>query len=178
MLALNISPVRRKKREAMKKALLSVLLLGALVLPSYSLGIGAAFTPNFGFTSNVSSSPAGAALTLKLDSAPYVFGFGASLGTGYSAVGFTADLWMAKGKLIDFLNYYAGPGIYLGLAGNNNDFRMNGGLRIPIGVNAFLLNNTLELFLELAPAFGILLADPVKFPTLGLQGAFGFRFWF
>ena len=164
----------------MKKNLVFVLILGALALPSYSLGIGAAFTPNFGFTSGTPASPAGAALSFQLDKSPYVFGIGAQARDGNIAMGFTADLWMTKGKLKDFLNYYAGPGFFLGLSGGNGNMDLDAGLRVPVGINAFLLKNTLELFMELAPAFGIGLGNESRFdfPTLGLQGAFGFRFWF
>lgn len=163
----------------MKKAALLALLVGVVSVSNLSaLGIGAAFTPNFGFNSGTPSAPGGAALTFKLDQSPAVFGVGASLGSGYSALGVTADWWMAKGKLIDFLSWYAGPGLFVGVAGNDNAFALNGGVRVPVGINAYLLNGTLELFLELAPAFGIRLGDPIVFPTLGLQGAFGFRFWF
>lgn len=162
----------------MKKALVAALLLAAFALPVHSLGIGAAFTPNFGFTSNTATNAAGAALTFQLDKSPYVFGIGARANNGFIAIGMTADMWLAKGKLIDFLNYYAGPGLFAGIAGGNGYMDLDLGLRIPVGINAFLLKNTLELFLEIAPAFGVGLGNEFRFPTLGLQGAFGFRFWF
>ena len=93
---------------------------------------------------------------------------------------------MAQGKLIDFLNYYAGPGAYVIIAGGNQvagteNVIFNGGFRVPMGLNAYLLNKTFEFFIELAPAFGVQMGSGTtefQFPTIGLQGAVGFRFWF
>lgn len=158
----------------MKKFLLLGLLTAVLAGQASALGLGAAFTAPIG-SSGVNP---GAELSFKLDNAPYVFGLGVYASNGNFHIGATADLWMAQGKLIDFLNYYVGPGLYAGLSSASNVTVIDAGLRIPVGINAFLLNNKLEFFFELAPALGLATGSVFQFPTFGIQTALGFRFWF
>ena len=153
------------KRFAIVVAFIAGISIGQVL----GLGIGA--EANFPYTN--SGVGQGVAVTFKLDKVPYIFGIGASAGSGSFHIGATADDWLAGGKLIGFLEWYAGLGIYLNLGTGGSDL----GLRIPVGVNAYLLSKKLELFLELAPALG-LSVSPLQFPTLGLQNAVGFRFWF
>jgi hypothetical protein len=52
--------------------------------------------------------------------------------------------------LIDFLSLFLGAGGYVQfLSGADDDFILGG--RIPVGLQAFLIDGTLEIFLELAP---------------------------
>jgi hypothetical protein len=162
----------------MKKiGLLLVFLVTLGASQSFGLGIGIAYTPWFGLGDAATSSN-GAALTLKLDSTDFIFGVGFSAGPNATNMGLTADLWLANGRLIDFLNFYAGVGGYGQILIADTSY-IDAGVRIPLGINAFLLNNTIELFLELAPAIGIGVGgETLTFPSVNLQGAVGFRFWF
>lgn len=156
----------------MKKIVtMAALALFMVSVQGTALGVGGAFNLGIGSTVNP-----GGALTVKLDKSPWVFGASAS-GTSTSLrVGLTADYWMTSGNLVDFLQYYIGPGAYSGMQLGSNS-ALDIGLRVPFGINAFLLNNSLELFLEVAPTAGIGM-NPFQFPTWGVQSAFGFRFWF
>ena len=139
---------------------------------AFGFGVGAEFTAPY----TASGVGEGVAMTFKLDKVPYLFALGASGNANGVHIGFTADYWMAEGKLIDFLSWYAGPGLFLDV-NTGGEAGIDAGLRIPVGLNTFLLNKKFELFLELAPAFG-LSVNPFHFPTFGLQNALGFRFWF
>jgi len=157
----------------MKKILLVlVLFVSAGVSSAFAWGIGGAF--NLGVTD---SAIPGAALTVKPPNSSLVFGLGATLGSNVSVIGLTADYWAVNAKLVDALNYYVGFGGYLTIVANDNNNALGLGGRIPVGLNIFPIK-PLELFLEVAPTIGVGLGDPVTFPVWGLQGAFGFRFWF
>ena len=157
----------------MKKVLLCAVV--AVLLSSgqaFGFGIGAEVS------APITSSGVGGALaiTFKLDKVPYVFGLGGWGNANTFHLGATADYWMAQGTLIKFLDWYAGPGVFLNIT-TGNDSGIEGGLRIPVGIDAYFLERRLELFLELAPAFGVSFT-PFQFPTIALQNALGFRFWF
>ncbi len=111
-------------------------------------------------------------LSARFDGMPFLMGLGFSVGQDTFALGFTGDYIMYRTNLVNFLNLYAGPGFFLGLAGD-----VSAGLRIPVALYIMPID-PLELFLEFAPAIGATFSDPVTFPAFGLQGAFGFRFHF
>ena len=74
---------------------------------------------------------------------------------------------------MSIFSLYIGPGLYAQIGST-----MAFGVRVPIGVQAFVLD-PLVLFLEFAPALGTGLANgEINIPTFGIQGALGFRFWF
>lgn len=152
--------------------LLTVAWLPLVAAQAFGLGLGAELNAPFS-TSGVGS---GLAATFKLDKVPYVFGLGVSGTSSGVHVGATADDWMVEGHLVDLLNWYAGPGLFVDLTSGGGS-SLDAGVRVPVGINAFFFNKKLETFFELAPALGIALG-PVQFPTLGLQNALGFRFWF
>ncbi|MCK4541155.1 MAG: hypothetical protein KAU17_02855 [Spirochaetales bacterium] len=156
----------------MKKIVLIALVFLILSVVSVSaLGIGAAYSLNF-----LESGTDGAAVSLKLDGLP-LLGIRFSIGTPTS-IGLTADWWMYQKPLAGMLGLYAGPGGYVNVAiPDGGDSTVDLGLRVPVGLQIFPLD-FLELFIEVAPSIGIIIADPVTFPDFGLQGAFGFRFWF
>lgn len=145
-----------------KKALLIAAVMVVVVSATgFSLGLGLAFAPSFG------DLPGNDVLfTAKLDQLPFLLGVAWDLEP--FRIGATADWWLATGPLAGIINYYAGPGLFLGV-GADFDF----GLRIPIGLNIYPID-ALELFLEIAPAIEFIPA----FPDVGVQAAFGFRFWF
>jgi hypothetical protein len=72
-------------------------------------------------------------------------------------------------KIVDFLHFFLGLGAYTDIYFNPADFTL--GARIPVGLQVFLVNNVLELFLEVAPTVGFLPAL-TAFPQW--QGYLGF----
>ena len=153
----------------MRKTILVGILVLAVAVPNlFSLGIGGAFGWGVG------SLPSQAMLSIKPDKSDAVFGIGISINSSSFHIGATADWWMYKDNLVDIINLYIGPGIYL-VAGDNY---VDLGARIPIGLQAFVID-PLELFIELAPSIGVGgIGVSINFPTWGLQSAVGFRFWF
>ena len=143
--------------------MLALIFIGA---PVFSFGIGGTFSVG------VWDLPSQAMLSLKFDTFPAVFAMGASIGSEIFQVGIIADWWLIHANLASFLSLYIGPGLYAQISSS-----FGVGARIPVGLQAFILDS-FEIFLEIAPAIGIRIADPIKIPAFGLQGAFGFRFWF
>jgi len=155
-----------------KKTVLLAAILVVFGSQAFGFGIGAEVSAPY----TSSGVGTGAAVTFKLDKVPYLFALGASGNNRGAHLGVTADYWMAQGRLVEFLDWYAGPGLFVGLSTGDNA-GIDAGVRIPVGLDVYVLNKKLEFFLELAPAIG-LAVSPFQFPTLGLQNALGFRFWF
>ncbi len=103
-----------------------------------------------------------------------VLGIGASFGSGYFSIGLTGDWWLWYTNLGSIFALYIGPGAYIDLRIAESGSNFGIGARVPIGLQAWVLD-PLEVFFELAPTFGI---KGGTFPTFGIQGALGFRFWF
>ena len=116
----------------------------------------------------------GALLSFSPEGYPLVFGAGTSFGGGSFSLGATADWWLYYADLVDFLSLYVGPGAYFDLSLGNENANLGLGMRIPVGLQAWVID-PLELFLELAPTFGL---KGGVFPAFGVQTAIGFRFWF
>jgi len=151
-----------------KIVLVAVVLLVAIAVPmSFATGVGAAF----GLPIGGGLPGSHVMLSLKVSQVPFLMGIGFSIGEDISSFGFTGDWWVANGNLFSFINYYLGPGFYLGYSGN----LLVGG-RFPIGLNVYPIKN-LELFLEIAPTVSIRFSEPIS-PVFGAQSAFGLRFWF
>jgi hypothetical protein len=115
--------------------------------------------------------PSGAMLSLHLPGFPLLLGIGIS---SSMAIGLTADYWLAHGGLVSIFDYYAGIGGYLSLDTGGSGLAVGG--RIPIGLQVWPFGQTLELFLEVAPAVGFIII-PTGFEW-HFQGALGLRFWF
>jgi hypothetical protein len=151
-----------------KSLIIAIVLLVAIAVPmTFATGVGAAFGLPIGGLpgSNVM-------LSLRVSEIPFLMGLGFSVGEDDFSLGLTGDWWMAKGNLFSFVNYYLGPGFYLGY---QNSVLLGG--RLPIGANIYPIKN-LELFLELAPTLAVDIGEEITFPVFGVQGAFGVRFWF
>lgn len=95
---------------------------------------------------------------------------------GYS---FTDNAWLFLSgdyriisgyQLIDFLHLFLGVGVYGQVYFEQAD-QSELGLRIPVGLQVFLLDNVLELFLEVAPTVNFI-PTPTAFRRW--QGWFGF----
>ncbi len=115
--------------------------------------------------------PAGAMFLLHIPGIPIMFGAG--INSPFS-VGLTADYWFARGNLVSILDYYVGVGAYAQIFTSPSNVELGG--RVPFGLQLWPVGHTLEIFLELAPAFGVSV-DPTQF-AWHLQGAVGLRFWF
>lgn len=148
-----------------KKALLiTIVLLLVVAASGFSLGLGLAYG-----LSPIGDLPANNVLfSAKFDQLPFLMGLTFSLQDPFR-FGMTADWWMVQQPLAGIVNFYAGPGLYAGFGAGSFDI----GGRIPLGLNIYPIS-VLELFLEVAPAIGLL----PTFPDVGLQAAVGFRFWF
>jgi hypothetical protein len=91
----------------------------------------------------------------------------------------SADYRIVSGyQLIDFVHLVLGVGAYTQIYFQQSD-ALELGLRIPVGLQAFLVDNVIELFLEVAPTVGFL-PTIEAFPRW--QGYLGFtilvpRFW-
>jgi hypothetical protein len=144
--------------------LLVVLAFGA---SAETLGVGGAFS-----LTALGGLPNSAMLSLKLPSIPFLWGIGAQVGQDTFNLAFTADWWLYQTNLVSFINLYVGPGLYIALPDP-----LEFGGRIPIGLNAYPIE-VLELFLEIAPTLVFVSNRGITVPDFGLQGAFGFRFWF
>jgi len=110
--------------------------------------------------------------------APFDFKIGYDFG-GNGWLFLSADYRIVSGyQVIDFLHLFLGIGAYTQIFFQQTD-AVELGLRIPFGVQVFLVDNVIELFLEVAPTVGFLPAIQA-FPRW--QGYFGFtilvpKFW-
>lgn len=91
----------------------------------------------------------------------------------------SADYRIVSGyQLIDFVHLFLGVGAYTQIHFQQSD-ALELGLRIPVGLQVFLVDNVIELFLEVAPTVGFL-PTIEAFPRW--QGYLGFtilvpKFW-
>jgi len=152
-----------------KLVFVALVLIFAVAVPmTFATGVGAAFGLPFGGGlpgSNVM-------LSLRIDSIPFLMGLGFNLNETNPAFGLTGDWWVLNENLFSFVNYYLGPGFYIGYS---NALLLGG--RFPVGLNVFPLE-PLELFVEVAPTVAVIIGDSITFPEWGFQSAFGLRFWF
>ncbi len=120
----------------------------------------------------VGGLPNAAMVTFKLDHLP-VIGIGLSIGGSSSAVSVTADWWLYHQALGGPFYLYIGPGLFADEVNGS----VSAGGRLPIGLQYFVIK-PVELFAEVAPTLGVTLGNVVQFPTWGVQGSLGFRYWF
>ncbi|HKL86735.1 MAG TPA: hypothetical protein VJ861_10430 [Treponemataceae bacterium] len=147
-------------------ALSLVLLVGSVNLFAFGIGVQGGY--------GIGGS--GAAVTFKLDSLPYVFAVNASFGSEYTFVGGSADYWLRTGTLAGPVNYFAGVGLGVGI-GLGDTMALNAALRVPIGINAYFLDNFIEPYLQIVPAVGLsVLPDVGLYFDVGAN--LGLRFWF
>lgn len=155
-----------------KKVLVLALALSLFAVfnaSAYKAAIGGEFALRL-----ANGLPSSALLSFRLPNVPPVFGVGVSIPEGGDAsFALMADWWLSQGNLFSFINYYIGPGVYVAIAQDT----ATGGIRVPIGLNAFPMK-PLEIFIEFAPAVGLFAPSGVSIPAWGLQAGFGFRFWF
>jgi len=101
--------------------------------------------------------------------APFDF----KIGYNFTAPGYlflSADYRIVNAyQIVDFLHFFLGVGAYTTIQFEPSEFRL--GARIPLGLQVFLVDNVVELFLEVAPTVGFVPAL-TAFPEW--QGYIGF----
>jgi hypothetical protein len=151
-----------------------ILIIVCIILLASSTGAFAAKGSGFAIGGEGSLDfagiglPGGALLTLHLPRFPLMLGIGVSTPL---AVALTADYWIAHGPLASIFTWYVGVGGYFTFGSSSADI----GARVPIGIQIWPLGQTLELFLEIAPAVGVIFVPTAFAPHV--QGALGFRIW-
>jgi hypothetical protein len=163
----------------MKKTALLVLVLllaaaagGFALKGTPNLAVGAALT-------TIDFDGVGAMLALHIPKVPLFFGFGVTSVQSFAdpTLALTVDYWLMHKHLVSIMELYVGLGLYGALGFDPTTYAA--GLRLPIGLQFWVLNNErLEVFLEGAPAWVPVVTDdfdPVNFQA---QVALGFRFWF
>ncbi len=158
----------------MKRILLVALVVLVCLSPAaFAAQRGFALGAEFAVT-NLSGY--GALLTFHLPGVPLMFGLGASLGQGYLDIALNGDYWLAEGKLVSILDYYIGLGFTAAVSVNPTAFAA--GARLPLGLQIWPLGKTLELFLELAPAWIPFSSGGINAANFAVQSGLGFRIWF
>ncbi len=160
---------------------LAVLVLVALLASAVG-GFALKGTPNLavgaGLTT-VNFEGLGAMLALHIPRIPLYLGFGVASIQDFTnpTLTMTVDYWLLHRHLASIFELYLGLGLS-GTAGFEPT-TYSAGLRLPIGLQAWVLKNELlEVFLEAAPAWVPVVTDgfdPVNFQA---QVALGFRLWF
>lgn len=159
-----------KKKLFLVALVMGIAIAGLSAAPRYKMAVGGVFSMPF-----VGGLPNSAMLSFRLPNFPAVFAVGMYLpasgyGNGYFSA--MADWWLYQGKLVNFVNIYVGPGLFLGIG---DGFILGG--RVPVGLNIYPIP-PLELFLELAPGLTFIDRVGVQIPNFTMQAGVGFRFWF
>jgi hypothetical protein len=159
------------------KAIVLVCLLAVA-----AQGFALKSTPDFALGAEatcVNLHTLGAMLTLHIPGIPLFIAFGADFYnelSGQIELTATIDYWLLHSSG-GFLNFYLGLGLYGAMTLDAAWYAA--GLRLPLGVQIWPLNNeTLEMFLEVAPAWVPLYGSQADWDTFQAQIALGLRFWF
>ena len=159
-------------------ALALVLLLSAGI-GMYSFGIGLQFNAN---ADNIFAG--GPALTFKFDSIPFILALNWNIEEHVQVFGLTADYWIYNGTIVNIgsvpLKWFIGIGAFANMVFiNSDDFQMNTGLRVPIGLNSFIGGNGIfEPFVQIAPSFGVRFIPSLATEKMFFPMSLGFRIWF
>jgi hypothetical protein len=152
--------------------LLAVAAGGFALKGTPNLAIGAELT-------TIDFGGVGAMLTLHIPKVPLYLGFGvASLeNLEDPTLALTVDYWLMHRHLASIFELYVGLGLYGAMAFDPSWYAA--GLRLPIGLQAWVLKNEfLEVFLEAAPAWVPVVAGGFDATNFQAQCALGFRLWF
>ena len=153
-------------------ALLASAAGGFALKGTANLAIGAGLT-------TVNFEDLGAMLALHLPKVPLYLGFGVASVRQFAdpTLTMTVDYWLLHRHLASIFELYLGLGLSGAVGFDPTTYAV--GLRLPIGLQAWVLKNELlEVFLEVAPAWVPVVTDgfdPVNFQA---QVALGFRLWF
>jgi hypothetical protein len=155
-----------------KIAVIAAVLFVFASVEAFSFGVG--LRGNLGY-----GGIGGGAILFSPNSTKH-FGVSYYIGKNVSHIGFTGDVWLLDTALTNVgrngtLDLYVGPGLFVQVSLYDDDFDLDLGLRIPIGLD--LDFRVFDLFLEFAPQVGV---SFLPSPTLSgnwFNAAIGFRFW-
>lgn len=150
-----------------------------------TLGAANAFAVGIGAQAGYVAGPnaSNGALTFKLDETPWVFALNVEgLSSDYLGIGITADMWLANKTIEKPLAYYYGWGLAGSAMFANGDYSaLFLGGRALIGLNAFVVDDFLELYAQAAwqPGVNVHFADDsgLELVTISFPINVGFRFW-
>ena len=102
-----------------------------------------------------------------------------------NSFGFTADYCPLAFPIPAFkqapLNFTLGVGLFANMEydkSGSNDYGIEGGVRAPVGINLMLFERFFELYIHVAPSFGVQFKPKLDLTNLFFPVAFGGRFWF
>ena len=159
-----------------KVLILSFVLCMAALPRVHPFGLGA----QFNFSAGDIFAPGASLLISPSDMANLAINWYLDF-DNVNIVGLTFDLCPLALPLTTFkagsLNFTLGVGLFANML-FGDDFGFNGGLRIPVGLNVLLGKRVFEIFIHVAPSFGLHFL-----PSMGLSDPFfpialGARLWF
>lgn len=127
---------------------------------------------------NLGAGSSSAAVTFKLDSAPWIFAADGAFYSEYVALGLTADMWLANENLTGPLNYFYGWGVNGSFGIGGDSVLVNAGVRVLGGLNLYVLDNFLEFYAQVAWQPNITVLPEIHFNLVYFPVSAGFRFWF
>jgi hypothetical protein len=152
----------------------AIMLLSTAGLSAFGLGLQGDW--------NAGTNGTGVSLTFKTDSIPLVFAANWNIGEKMQTVGLTGDYWLFNKPITKFadgsLNWFVGVGFFARATFFDSKADFGAGVRIPVGLNAFIAENVIEPYIQFAPSFGVNFV-----PSLGAGTPFwplsaGIRIWF
>jgi len=156
------------------KKLLSVLavlfVLGTTNVFAFGIGVQGG--------ANLGAGGGSAAVTFKLDSAPWIFAADGAFYSEYVALGVTADMWLENKSIAGPLNYFYGWGVNGSVGLGGDSAHINAGVRVLGGLNLFVLDNFLELYAQVAWQPNITILPEFGFDFIYFPVSAGIRFWF
>jgi hypothetical protein len=163
----------------MKKLAILVLVI---LLAAAASGFALKGTPNLAIGAGLTSvnlEDVGAMLALHIPGIPLYFGIGVASLQDFTnpALTLNVDYWLMHRHLVSIFELYVGLGLHGAMAFDPSWYEA--GLRLPIGLQAWVLKNELlEVFLEAAPAWVPLVDGDFDAVNFQAQVALGFRLWF
>jgi hypothetical protein len=154
----------------MKKAFLAlalVLVIGTSGAFAFGIGAQAGYDTVMG---------GGGAITFKLDEYPYVFAVSFSADNNGMYIGGSADYWFIYKPLAAPVNYYVGGGLGA-LVGVGDPVALKAVARLPLGINAYFLDNLVEPYLQIVPELGVAILPSTQLIG-GIGANLGVRLWF
>jgi len=158
---------------------LALAFLISAGIGTYAFGIGLQFNANADTV-----FVGGPALTIKFDPTPLTFALNWNILEHVQIFGLTGDYWIHNGTIVYIgsvpLKWFIGLGAFANMVFyENNDFQMNSGLRIPIGLNSLIGGNGIfEPFVQIAPSFGVRFIPSLATEKVFFPMSLGFRVWF
>ena len=155
----------------MKKAIMIAALVVIGTASVFAFGIGVQ-----GGT-NINGGGGNTAVTFKMDNLPYVFAADFVPGNSYMSFGLTADMWIASKRIAKPFGYFYGFGGAGWLSSSSSYTKLGIAARVVGGLNAMLLDDFLEIYIQVAWQPGFQILQDFKFIPWNFPAAFGVRFW-